>query len=159
MPFFYPNKINDMWRVMGLVFFGDKDRFIATDGNGYLLADIKQFLQEKGIAMYDTAEKVIRERDNASDKYLCIIEPTDIVAMLASCPTITAVVATGEKAATVAAAQLGITTPATGCSTQAAINNREINLYRMPSTSRAYPLALAKKAEAYRAMFQSIGLL
>ena len=65
-----------MWRVMGLVFFGDKDRFIATDGNGYLLADIKQFLQEKGIAMYDTAEKVIRERDNASDKYLCIIEPT-----------------------------------------------------------------------------------
>ena len=109
--------------------------------------------------MYDTAEKVIRERNNASDKYLCIIEPTDIAAMLSVRPTITTVVATGEKAATVAAAQLGITTPATGCSTQAAINNCEINLYRMPSTSRAYPLALAKKAEAYRAMFHSTGLL
>ena len=148
-----------MWRVMGLVFFGDKDRFIATDGNGYLLADIKQFLQEKGIAMYDTAEKVIRERDNASDKYLCIIEPTDIVAILASCPTITAVVATGEKAATAAAMQLGTSIPATGCFAQAIINGREIRLFRMPSTSRAYPLALAKKADAYRAMFQSIGLL
>ena len=158
MPFFYPNKINDMWRIMGLVFFNDKDHFIATDGK-FLLNDIKQFLKEKGIAMYDTAEKVIRERDNASDKYLRIIEPTDIVAMLTNRPTITTLVATGEKAATVAATQLGTSIPATGCFSKATIDNHEIRLYRMPSTSRAYPLALAKKAEAYRAMFHSIGLL
>lgn len=158
MPFFYPNKINDMWRVMGLVFFNDKDHFIAPNGK-FLLDDIKQFLQEKGIALYDTAEKVVRERDNASDKYLHIIEPTDIAAMLSVRPTITTVVATGEKAATIAATQLGTTIPATGCFTQTAINGCEIRLYRMPSTSRAYPLALAKKADAYRAMFHSTGLL
>jgi hypothetical protein len=28
-----------------------------------------------------------------------------------------------------------------------------IELYRLPSSSRAYPMALAKKAEAYKAMF------
>ena len=27
MEFFYPNKINDMWRIMGLIFFGDRNHF------------------------------------------------------------------------------------------------------------------------------------
>ena len=27
MEFFYPNWINDMWRVMGLLFFGDRHHF------------------------------------------------------------------------------------------------------------------------------------
>jgi hypothetical protein len=36
---------------------------------------------------------------------------------------------------------------------------RELNLYRMPSSSRAYPLALDKKAEAYKNLFKEIGLL
>ncbi|MCU4570448.1 uracil-DNA glycosylase family protein, partial [Acinetobacter ursingii] len=30
---------------------------------------------------------------------------------------------------------------------------------RMPSSSRAYPLALEKKAEAYRVLFENIGLI
>lgn len=28
MDFFYPNPQNDMWRIMGLVFFGDKEHFV-----------------------------------------------------------------------------------------------------------------------------------
>ncbi len=31
-------------------------------------------------------------------------------------------------------------------------------LYRLPSSSRAYPLSLDKKAEAYRKMFETAGL-
>ena len=27
MPFYYPNWINDFWRIMGLLHFGDKDHF------------------------------------------------------------------------------------------------------------------------------------
>ena len=27
MDFFYPNAINDMWRIFGLAFFGDRDFF------------------------------------------------------------------------------------------------------------------------------------
>ena len=30
MPFYYPNFQNDMWRIMGLLFFGNKDHFILT---------------------------------------------------------------------------------------------------------------------------------
>ncbi|MBZ0474890.1 hypothetical protein AST19_18975 [Acinetobacter baumannii] len=33
------------------------------------------------------------------------------------------------------------------------------NLYRLPSSSRAYPLALEKKAEAYQKFFKEIGFL
>lgn len=34
MEFFYPDFINDMWRIMGLVFFDDREHFIAMDGSG-----------------------------------------------------------------------------------------------------------------------------
>ena len=39
------------------------------------------------------------------------------------------------------------------------VDGRSLFLYRMPSTSRAYPLSLEKKADAYRALFQAAGLL
>ena len=34
MDFFYPNWINDMWRILGLVFFDDKEHFVAEDAEG-----------------------------------------------------------------------------------------------------------------------------
>ena len=34
MDFFYPNFINDMWRITGHIFFGDKDHFIAESTIG-----------------------------------------------------------------------------------------------------------------------------
>ena len=34
-----------------------------------------------------------------------------------------------------------------------------MRLYRMPSSSRAYPLALEKKAAAYRIMYQDLQML
>ncbi len=33
MEFFYPNWINDMWRIWGLIFFNDKEHFVA-EGRG-----------------------------------------------------------------------------------------------------------------------------
>lgn len=33
MDFFYPNLQNDMWRIVGLVFFGDKGYFLTPDAN------------------------------------------------------------------------------------------------------------------------------
>lgn len=158
MPFYYPNKINDMWRVMGLVFFGDKEHFVDTSNGGFKLAEIKRFLVGMNIAMYDTARRVVRERDNASDKYLHIVEPTDIVGILCGYPTITVVVAAGEKAAMVAAGQLGTDAPSVGNYSVAEVAGRAVRLYRMPSTSRAYPLALEKKAAAYRKMLRDAGL-
>ncbi|MFI8140760.1 uracil-DNA glycosylase family protein, partial [Acinetobacter baumannii] len=49
--------------------------------------------------------------------------------------------------------------PLIGTSTTTYFADRDINLYRLPSSSRAYPLALEKKAEAYQKFFKEIGFL
>ena len=36
--------------------------------------------------------------------------------------------------------------------------NRTLRLYRMPSSSRAYPMATEKKAEYYQIMFDDLGI-
>jgi G:T/U-mismatch repair DNA glycosylase len=103
MEFYYPNRINDMWRIMGLIFYGDKNTFWNEEKKTFRLDEIKRFLTEKGIAMFDTATRIRRLKDNASDKFLEIVEETDIMKMLAENPTIEAIVTTGEKAASVVA--------------------------------------------------------
>ena len=153
MPFFYPNKINDFWRVMGIIFFGDRNALWDNASNRFDLDAIKTLLGSKGIALWDTAMAVRRLKDNASDKFLEIVEPIDLAALLASHPTITTVVTTGEKATGIIAGQAGINLPAIGEPTECRIGDHSFTLWRMPSTSRAYPLALEKKADAYRKVF------
>ena len=159
MDFFYPNRINDMWRIMGLVFMGDSEVFWDATQRRFRLEAIKQFLTEHGIALWDTAMEVRRLKDNASDKYLEIVRPIDLARLLAEHPTIRAVVTTGEKATGVVAAQAGITSPAIGIATPCEVDGHGFDLWRMPSSSRAYPLPLARKADAYRALFATLGML
>ena len=78
MDFFYPNLQNDMWRIFGHIFFQNKDHFLYPHKKAFDKDRIIAFLNEKGIALYDTATVVRRLQDNASDKYLEVIEPTDI---------------------------------------------------------------------------------
>jgi len=153
MPFFYPNKINDFWRVMGVIFMNDRDAFWDSAAGRFDLASIKQFLDREGIALWDTAMAVRRLRDNASDKFLEIVEPINLAALLDHHPTLSTVITTGEKATGVVANQAGIDVPAIGVPTACRIGNHPFTLWRMPSTSRAYPLALEKKADAYRQVF------
>ena len=157
MDFFYPNFTNDMWRIMGTVFFGNR-HFFEKEGERRFDRDaIIRFCTTEGIALYDSATEVRRLKDNASDKFLEIVSPTDIHAMLASIPECRAIVTTGKKASEAVAAQLGCGIPPTGGCVSAAAQARTLRFYRMPSSSRAYPLALDKKAEAYGKMFLSEG--
>ena len=75
----------------GLVFFGDKDHFLDNtklfDKNR-----ITVFLEEKGIALSDTARSVKRLKDNASDKFLEVVEAADINTLLEQMPMCKAVV-------------------------------------------------------------------
>lgn len=153
MPFFYPNRINDFWRVMGLIFLNDRDALWNSEVRRFDLNAVKLLLDKEGIALWDTAMAVRRLRDNASDKFLEIVEPIDLASLLAAHPTITQVIATGEKAATVVALQAGVEVPAIGEPVDCHIAQYSIRLWRMPSTSRAYPLSLEKKADAYRKVF------
>lgn len=156
MDFFYPNYINDMWRIVGLCFFDDKLHFVDEKRKTFLLEDIIPFLREKKIGMYDTAHVVRRLKNTASDKDLEVVEPTDLMALLRSIPECRAVVTTGQKATDVFCEGFSISQPAVGGFTEFVFEERPLRLYRMPSSSRAYPMKLEKKAEAYRPMFQEI---
>ena len=158
MEFYYPNFINDFWRIIGLLFFEDKDWFVDKVAKRFKLKEIKKFCVEKGIAMFDTATAVRRLKDNASDKFLEVVEPTDIPALLRRIPFCRAVVVTGEKAAQTLCAAFGTEAPAVGEFSQFSFEGRYLRLYRMPSTSRAYPLPIQKKADVYRRLFADLGI-
>ena len=159
MEFYYPNFQNDMWRIMGMIFFADKNIFIDSAKRCFLQEKIEQFARETGIALYDTAETVCRLRDNASDNFLDIVRPTDIEALLHQLPLCKAIVTTGEKATNEIASRYKTEKPKIGEYKPLTIGERTIQFYRMPSTSRAYPLALEKKAAHYHAMFKDLELI
>ncbi len=214
MPFYYPNWINDFWRIMGLIHFGDKDHFTIPGEKRFNEADIRAFCTEHGLAFYDTATEVRRLKDNASDAFLDVVTPTDITSLLKRISHCRTLVTTGQKATEVVAQAFGCPVPpvggwvllrletpdqvggdgsglasegqqlrATGSRWLKEIgfsgtvpkNNFiqqkgeqrlhikeeespdqasfEVRFWRMPSTSRAYPMPLEKKAEAYRKLF------
>ena len=91
MDFFYPNPQNDMWRIMGQVFFGDKTHFevpyseihgckihgceiarseVPRDGihkpknrkKGFDYEAIVAFCGEQGIAIFDTAQAAFTQQ-------------------------------------------------------------------------------------------------
>ena len=159
MDFFYPNLQNDMWRIVGLIFFQDKEHFLNPEKKVFDKARIIEFLNDKGIALYDTASAIRRLQDNASDKFLEVIEQTDISLLLKQIPMCKAIVTTGQKATDIIREQIEVKEPTVGTSEPFEFGDKAMKLYRMPSSSRAYPLALEKKAAAYRVMFNELGLL
>ena len=159
MDFFYPNLQNDMWRIVGLFFFQDKEHFLNPEKKVFDKDRIIEFLNDKGIALYDTASAIRRLQDNASDKFLEVIEQTDISLLLKQIPMCKAIVTTGQKATDIIREQIEVKEPTVGTSEPFEFGDKAMKLYRMPSSSRAYPLALEKKAAAYRVMFNELGLL
>ena len=158
MEFFYPNFQNDMWRIFGLIFFEDKNYFVNIQEKTFLKETITEFLTKRHIAVYDTAKAVIRHKDNASDKDLEVVEATDMEKIIQELPYLQNIVATGQKALDIIVEQfveknIRIISPKTGTYTTFVFENRELRLYRMPSSSRAYPLSLEQKAAIYKKVF------
>jgi G:T/U-mismatch repair DNA glycosylase len=147
-----------MWRLMGYIFYGDKGRFEVKGEKRFDKEAVVEFCTTKGIALYDTATEVNRLKDNASDKFLEIATATDIKALLEKIPHCTAIVTTGQKATDTIVEKFGCETPPMGGKSTVRIGGREYNFWRMPSTSRAYPLALEKKAAYYLKMFEHEGV-
>lgn len=158
MDFFYPNFINDMWRIMGIIFFNNKEEFVDKAHKSFKQNEIESFCKDKGIALFDTASSIRRLKDNASDKFLEVVESTDIIGLLKQIPECRAIVTTGEKASDTLSALFGVKPPKIGEYTTVSFDNRILRFYRMPSSSRAYPLALDKKAEVYGKMMREIGI-
>ncbi len=159
MEFFYPNAQNDMWRIMGSIFHGNKHHFEIVSERRFNRDAIVDFCHSKGIALYDTAVEVRRLKDNASDKFLEIVTATDITALLDRIPDCQAIITTGQRATEVICELSGCIIPAIGTFAEIKIGNHSLRFWRMPSSSRAYPLALDKKAAYYRTMLQQESLL
>lgn len=149
MDFFYPNFQNDMWRIFGLVFFGDKDHFVDNEARTFRREEIIKLLKREGIALYDTATKVIRTQNTASDKDLEVVTPTDLDSLLKRMPMLEGVVTTGQKATDLFTEHFKIAQPKVGESVTFEFNGKELRLWRMPSSSRAYPMKVDRKAEIY----------
>ena len=158
MNFYYPNFQNDMWRILGYVFFNDKDYFIDVNRKTFNENKIKHFLENQGIAIYDAAEKIRRLQQNASDKHLEVIQPTDLKKLLIYLPQCKHIVTTGEKATQLVlkyfnndsiSAKVGSTHDLT-------LHGKHLYLHRLPSSSRAYPLPLFEKAQIYKHCFAKI---
>lgn len=156
---FYPNLQNDMWRIVGLVFFADKSHFLTPDGKRFDKERIECFCREKELALYDTAEEIIRLKNNASDNFLQVVREVDLAQLLAAVPDCRAVVTTGQKATDIVVRLAGCAEPPVGESVEFACADRMLRLYRMPSSSRAYPKPVEWKADYYRRMFAACGML
>ncbi|MBQ6433452.1 MAG: uracil-DNA glycosylase family protein [Bacteroidaceae bacterium] len=159
MDFFYPNFTNEHWRIEGLAFYGDAQHFVDQEHRCFKLKEIVVHLKTYGIGIFDTALAVRRLADNASDKFLEVAVPTDVRTLVEHLPELRAIVTTGEKASETVALALGMTNakgravlPKVGTALPSPIEN--VDLFRLPSSSRAYPMALTEKAEAYRLMFE-----
>ena len=159
MDFFYPNRTNMMWEIVGLVFFGDSQRLVDAEHKTFRLEEIKAFLAERGIAIYDTACAVQRLNGNASDKDLAVVEKTDIPALLAKIPQCHDIVCTGQKSFSVLTEDYGVPVPKMGAYHEFTLAGRPMRLWRMPSSSRAYPMKLVEKARYYLDMMKQIGII
>ena len=152
--FFYPNFQNDMWRIMGWLFYQDKEYFVVKGEKRFDKEKVEQFCIDKGLALFDTAQAVYRTRGTASDKDLEIVEPTDITSLLHQLPACNKIVSTGQKSAEVLSELFACKMPKMGEFCTVNYQQRTLQFYRMPSSSRAYPLQLEKKAEMYRKLFE-----
>lgn len=164
MDFYYPNFINDMWRIFGLIYFDNKDSLVDQERKTFKLEEIKRLLTGKRIALSDTGKEVVRIKDNASDKWLRIDTPIDLVWTFSHLPHCDYLATTGEKAAGIVASLTHTVTPKVGESCECRLtmydgNERVFHHWRMPSSSRAYPMKLEIKAGYYRKMLENIGLL
>lgn len=166
MDFYYPNFINDHWRIEGQVFFDDKNHFVDLEAKCFKIDEIVAFCEEKGLAFFDTSTAIRRLQDNASDKFLEVVEPTDIHALIAQLPHLRAIVTTGEKATETICKTMGILdvpkvntyVEVSNTNSSNLANRGGLLLYRLPSSSRAYPLSFDKKVEAYRRFFNLVQL-
>ncbi len=156
MDFYYPNRTNDFWYMMGLIFHDDRNALLSADGKQFDLQAIKRLLTTHHIALHDTCRRIRRLKGNASDKHLEVVEPVPLRALLFTMPDCHTIATTGEKAASVIAGLTDTPLPAMGTRVEGPDG---LQIWRMPSTSRAYPLPLAEKAAYYRRLFQAAGIL
>ena len=158
MEFFYPNLQNDMWRIMGLLFFRRQGPFPGRS-QAFRPRTHHGFLPDGRVGALRYGQRSRPPSGQRLDNFLQVVRPTDVCGLLDRLPECRAVVTTGEKATETLVGQLRCQRPAVGGSAPFEYAGRRMQLFRMPSSSRAYPRSVEWKAEFYRKMFAAVGMI
>ena len=160
MDWFYPNRQNDMWRIWAYIATGDKDAFMLSDGKNYDKDKIVAFCKETGLALSDTGEEIVREKGNASDAHLKVVKPRDFGSLLEHIPLCHDIVLTGEKAVATLGSIVGFKNIVMGQYIESSyFLNRNVRIWRMPSSSRAFPRSVEWKADYYRRVYDKVNII
>ena len=147
-----------MWEIFGLVFYGDSQRLVDVVHKTFRKEAIISLLEKQGIAIFDSAQAVRRLAGNASDKDLEVVEKTNLPVLLSQIPLCHDIVCTGQKSAEILTEDYGALIPRIGESNTFDLAGRLMRLWRMPSSSRAYPLPIGEKAVHYHNMMTALGM-
>lgn len=160
MDFYYPNRQNDMWRIWAYIATGNKDAFMLPDGKTFDKEKIMAYCRRIGLALTDTGEEVIREKGNASDAHLKVVKARDFSKLLERIPLCRDILLTGEKAVATLGAQVGFRNIAVG---EYIVTDHfpgaPVRIWRMPSSSRAFPRSVEWKAAYYRRLLDTLNPL
>ena len=88
-----------------------------------------------------------------------MVREVDLAALLARIPACGNIVTTGQKATDTLRAVTGCDEPAVGGWVPMHFAGRDLKLWRMPSSSRAYPRPVEWKAGFYRKVFAESGII
>lgn len=157
MDFYYPNRNNDMWKIWGYIFTGDKDALLLPDGKAFDREKIISFCTRIGLALTDTGEEIVREKGNASDAHLRVVKPRDFTLLLDKLPLCHDIVLTGEKAVETLGGTAVFGKIAVGEYIETTFfKGRTVRVWRMPSSSRAFPRSIEWKAAYYRRVIDTV---
>ena len=67
MNFYYPNFINDMWRIFGLILEGDKDYFVDAPAKTFKVNLLKEPFNKIGVALSDKGRLIVPTAGNAAE--------------------------------------------------------------------------------------------
>lgn len=160
-----------MWRIWGYIIFGDKNALLLPGERKFDIDKVLDLCRSVGLALTDAAETVVRERGNASDAHLRVVKPRDFKALLTSIPLCRDIALTGEKAMATLGRIVGFKCIPLGEFVETDFfksnthrvgepvprsESAPVRIWRMPSSSRAFPRPIEWKADYYRRLLDFV---
>lgn len=155
--FFYPNPLNDFWRLIFEVAGKDLNEYQTSEP----IELRKQILTDLKLGIADIGKKILRQKNSSKDENLFPIEFTDIFSLLENHTTITKIIITSSSGANSVLSWFQ-----QYCSLNGVVfkikkgnlpikagftfNNREVNVDIISSTSRVSPIRGDRLLQMYR---------
>lgn len=155
--FFYPNPLNDFWKLIFEVAGKDLNEYRTSEP----VEIRKQILSDLSLGIADIGKRVLRQRDSSKDENLFPIEFTDIFSLLENHTTIAKIIITSSSGANSVLSwfqqycglndvALNIKKGNLPIQTGFIFNGREIKIDIISSPSRLSPIRGDRLSQMYR---------